>query len=291
MALDPAQMAASLSGIVENLPELLQTVQIITYVLLALFFGSIVVLGFRVYAPFWKKLLLRVGFGFLSLFSGIAISPFVPVQDNIIARMMQLDIIIGGVVSSVIFAISLFLISNGLSSVDTLRRAIERLHERLRKEQAKPKPKNKLSSPYFLAGIVLIALFLLFSAANFRGIPSMEQNILSEFGITAEDLASISDIAGDIQTSLPEGTEKITNECMDASLLLTKNTDKLGDLQEPYDNPQMKKSMEDASGETVISITSGQIEGTAIVIGITDAGSVCLATPNELCFCPLQAST
>jgi hypothetical protein len=285
IAINPAQMAGALSEVMVNLPAILDNLQIITYILLILFFGSIAVLGFRIYAPFWKRILIRIGFGFLCLFSGAAIAIYMPFHDSIIGKLIQLDLLIGGVVASIIFAISLFILSKGISSENTIKRAIEKLEERLKKEHSKPKPKNTLTGPYFLAGIVIIILLLLFSAANFRGFPSFQDSMMSAFGMTSEDFESLQNVLGSVKDlDMPEGIMEIPTECTNAYSAISRNTDAMSNLVD-YDNPTLKTNIESEAGETVIDMKSVEVEGLTIVVALTQTGKTCFASEDIFCAC------
>lgn len=285
IAINPALMAASLSEIVANLPTILQAVQIVTYIGFIFFFGFIVVLGFRIYAPFWKRMLLRIGFGALSLFSGSAIAGFMPLPDSIIVTLFQLDTILGGIVSAIVFAVSVFLITKVLSSEETIKGEIAALQEELKKEQSRHKPKNKLASPYFLSGMVLIALMLIFSAANFSGFPSFQNSIMSTFGLTQEDLESVSGVLEGVEDmDIPPELMDMPSECY--SILNTISTDPgFLDGLSGYTNQQLKTKIEQESGEAVIDMKRAEVGGNFAVVAITGNGKTCIATENDLCVC------
>jgi len=287
MAIDPAQMAASLSEIVANLPVILDTLQTVTYILLVLFFGSIAVMGFRIYAPFWKKLLVRLLFGVLSLFSGAAIAGFMPLPDNIIIKLIQLDVVVGGIVASVIFAVSLFILCKGLSSEETLKKAIERLQNALKKEQLRHRlrPKKTMSDPYFLAGVVIIVLFLLFSAFNFTGFPSFQESLMSTLGMTPDDFESLSNVLDTVKdTDLPEGIADMPGDCYELISALGRSPESMTELSD-YTNQQLKSAIEQGTGDTVVDMKHTAVEGNTVVIAITGTGKTCIATETDLCIC------
>jgi hypothetical protein len=285
MAIDPAQMAASLSEIVANLPVILDTLQTVTYVLLIFFFGSIAILGFRIYAPFWKKILIRVLFGALSLFSGVAIAGFMPLPDNILIELIQLDVLVGGVVASIIFAVSLFILCKAISSEETLKRAIEKMQNALKKEQSRPKPKNGFSNPYFLAGVVIIALFLIFSAANFTGFPSFQESLMSTMGMTPDDFESLGTVLDNVKdVEMPEGLAEMPNECYDLLSAVGRSPESMNELSD-YTNQQLKTVIEQGAGDTVVDMKHTAVEGSTVVIAITQTGKTCIATETDLCIC------
>jgi hypothetical protein len=285
IAIDPSALAASLSEIMANLPVILGWLQTITYILLVLFFGSIAVIGFRIYAPFWKKLLIRVVFGFLSLFSGAAIAGFMPLPDNILIKLVQIDLLIGGVVSSIIFAVSLYILSKALNSEDTIKRAIERLQAALKKELARPKPKSMWSSPFFLAGVVIIALFLIFSAANFRGFPSFQDSLMDTFGMTPEDFESLGDVLDNVKDmNMPEGIADMPSECLDLLSAIGRSPESMTELAD-YTNPTLKSIIESSTGQSVLDMKRTSVQGGLVIVAITSEGQTCIASETELCIC------
>jgi len=278
-------MAASLSDIVANLPLLLNALQAVTFLFLVIFFGSIAIIGFRIYMPLWKNLLLRAVFGVLSLFSGSAIAVFMPVPDNIIAKLAQIDVIIGGVVAAVFFAVSLFVLSRAISSEATLKRAIEKLQKALKKEHARPKPKNTLSNPYFLAGAVMIALFIIFSAANFTGFPSLQEDLMDAFGMTKDDFESLSGMLQNVKgMDMPQGIGDMPNECYGLLNALGNNPDSMSSLSE-YSNPQLKAKIEQETGEDVLEMKRATVDGQAAIVAVTTGGNTCIASEGDLCVC------
>lgn len=285
IALDPAQMAASLSEIVANLPAMLNALQAVTFLLLVLFFGSITIVGFRIYMPLWKNLLVRVVFGFLSLFSGSAIAGFMPVPDNLIVKLAQIDMVVGGVVAAVFFAVSLFVLSKAISSEDTIKRAIEKLQKALKKEHDRPKPKNTLSNPYFLAGAVMIALFLILSAANFTGFPSLQEEVMGAFGMTQDDFESLSGMLQNVKDmDIPQGIGDMPNECYGLLNALGNNPDSMSSLSE-YNNPQLEAKIEQETGEDVLDMKRTTVDGQTAIVAVTTGGNTCIASENELCVC------
>lgn len=285
IAIDPTTLAASLSEIVANLPVILDTLQNVTYILLVLFFGSIAIIGFRIYAPFWKKLVLRMAFGFLSLFTGAAIAGFMPLPDNIIIKLAQIDLLAGGILSSIIFAVCLYILSKALSSEDTIKKAIERLQAMLKKEQARPKPKNTWSSPFFLAGVVIVALFLIFSAANFRGFPSFQESLMEAFGLTQDDFESLSNVLDKVKDmDLPEGIAEMPNECYDLLSAMDQNPESVARLVD-YSNPTLKSAIESSTGQPVLDMKQAYVQGSIVIVAITADGMTCIASETELCIC------
>lgn len=284
MAINPAQIGASLNEIVAGLPVLLQVMQIVTMVFFVLFFGSIVMFGFRAYASFWKKLGLRLLFGIFALFSGAAIRNMLPLPDSIFVNLIQLDMILAGLISSIIFAISLFLLSRALSSEKSIKKAITRLEEKLSNERSIKRPKNPAKNIWFIAGIVIMAAFLIFSAFNYTGLPNMEDNIMGTFGITQEDLESLSDLANDPNSIISTDLD-LSSECLDALVVMSKHVNDFNSLLVDYNEPVLRAAMQAEAGEDIAMFKQGIIEGVDVVLGVAMSGTTCVGTGNEVCKC------
>jgi len=94
-----------ISGIIAFLPYL----QIFWYIMLSLFFGSIALMGYRGFLPSWLKWLTKVGIGFLCVICGLGMAALIPLMS--LLEAMQLDMLIGGIVAGIIFAVSINIIS------------------------------------------------------------------------------------------------------------------------------------------------------------------------------------
>jgi len=154
------------------------------------------------------------------------------------------------------------------------------------KEKRRERPDKPFKSPFFIAGIVLIAAIMIVAAFNFSGFPSMHENMLSTFGMTQEDLEALSSLAesaSDFQ--IPEGMAEMSDQCFDALGAVTRNTDSLASYLTPYDDATIQHRLEAGAGEAVVTMQQGEIEGSIIVLGLTSSGKNCLATDTEFCMC------
>lgn len=259
---------SSLGVLLANLPEVLSTVQIIVYVGLIFFFGSIAVMGFRTYTHWYIRLLIRIALGFLALISGIALSPFIPFFTGPIYEMLQLDLIVSGIIASIILGISLYLISFSSFNIPGIEKKISSLKNKL--EDAKSKEPTNITKGIQIGGIVLLAAFLILSIVNFRGFPSISERISSLLPEQFRDILS--------------GFEDLSNECGETAAILARHQDELTDLN-LYENEFLKQEIESKTGSSVSQMVSTVLENKTIVIAITESGKNCYATETELCIC------
>ena len=138
-------------------------------------------------------------------------------------------------------------------------------------EHEMPKMEHLISDPARLLGIGILVFVIMFSILNFRGFPSMAQNLPSLFGLSDGGLSGI--IGGD--KNLPEG-------CIGAARLALKYNPRLS----TYENDEVKSMIEDESGVSVQWMYMIDYEGTDYVLAI-DANfeNICSATLDNLCQC------
>lgn len=109
---------ASILGLLEMLPQLLNILQIIVYVILAWFFGSIALKGLRKHLIIPFRIVLSFCVGLLCLVFGVVLSGYLFFLQGSIFSLFQLDITIGGLIASFILAIAFYLISRGVERTD-----------------------------------------------------------------------------------------------------------------------------------------------------------------------------
>ncbi|MFC2143869.1 hypothetical protein ACFLQO_00700 [Candidatus Aenigmatarchaeota archaeon] len=107
-------------AMMRDLPQILNGMQIVFYIVLILGFGSIIVKGYRGYAHFAIKMLMRLGFGFVALVCGIGISGIIPAFSNnafyTIIQSMIINPFLGIIISTIVLTISLYMISHNASN-------------------------------------------------------------------------------------------------------------------------------------------------------------------------------
>lgn len=284
---DLSNLAAVAPQLLKQLPAFLQILQILSYAFFVLFFGSIIIRGFRGYLPWHIKLLGRVGFGFIALVCSVALSPFMPVND--ITRIFQLDLLMAGIVSTAALTLSLLLISHGFYNRVAIEKALERLKARLEKARVAEKDSQgktkmqRLLSPMRVVGIAIFAAFIIVSLLNFTGFPDPGQNLLSSLGLSKKD---IEDLSKYIEASYPNQSQSMPQGCV-SPLELAQNfgEDILNNRIPPYSDPVMKSLIETGSKETVLSMYQLDYEGRAFTLAVTVRQGLCSATGSEFCGC------
>jgi hypothetical protein len=269
-----------------DLPQILFGLQVILYIVLILVFGSIIVKGYRGYAHFAIKLLMRLGFGFVALVCGIAISGIIPMFSNEsmynLIQVMIINPFLGMVVSAFVLTVSIYLISHNIFNVPGIKKQIEKLQNKLKKaEEILSKPVKKLD-PIRIAGVVILIVFLIISLLNFHGFPSLGDDMFKFIGLTPDDVKDLSDymqglgIGGDV----PEG-------CASTLILIQNNLDDFiaGILPESSDQG-IRSLLESGSGTAMIDVYEVIHEGTDMFVGISsDGNNVCSATSSRFCEC------
>jgi hypothetical protein len=178
-----------------NLPEFLGIVQIIIYVAFVLFFGSIIMLGFRAYIHWILRILIRLGVGVVALIAALALAPLLPLAAIFgptlapFLPVFQADVLIGGIVSAIIIGICLYMITFELIDAKKIQRQIESLRKKLDKaRRRKPSQQVRLVR---VGGIILIVVFLIFSLVNFRGFPDPMALIAAAVGIEPDEFSDL----------------------------------------------------------------------------------------------------
>lgn len=258
---------------------LLNLVQIVFHLGMAMFFGWIIMMGWRTYTRTVVKYFLRLGFGFVALICGIGLSGFVsgsffggPLAD--ILSMMQVDIAVGGLVAAFILMVSIYLISTNIYNVGGLKKEIERLQGRLKIAEGLLKQTGRAinaKAPTMIIGVVILLVLVVFSLMNFQGYPSIANDVGSILGFTPSDIGQ------------PQGTPQ---GCVSPLTLFMGNMEKIqsGEV-EYYDNTAMKDLIEAESGHSVVSMMTIEDDGRDYIIAMTGDEHVCVATMTDFCSC------
>ena len=185
-----------ITGVLENLPEILFYIQSLTFLFLILFFGRLSITGYRSYIPAWLRLSLKPALGFISLLASFFLSSlltadlFLPGMDA-----LQIDTVGAGIATSLLLMLSMFLISRNIPNTSGVQKAIESLSSRL--ERAR-KSKNSILNPTALAGLVIILALAATSFFTFPGYPNLADKIYSEMGTTPEEIDSLLSLASNV---------------------------------------------------------------------------------------------
>lgn len=301
-----------MAGLLQNLPEIMFWAQIAIYIFLIFFFGSIAMKGYKGYLQGKLHLLLRIGSGFVCLVTGIGLSSFLPfVSENMILKISQIDLIIGGAISSIVLLVSLYIITLRFPRSAVIKKNIEALEKKLAKTKDRPPSPRKID-PFMIIGAVIIIVFLIISLMNFRGFPNMTEDMLSQLGITPEELSQMGDLLGgtggsggkveipdQLMENLPieivgdkEGKKEISIACLQAITNIgLKDISELTGTTQPYSDDTVKNMIESGSGRIVketygiyqmVSITE---KGQTVIAAFMTDDTFCMALPTEFCSC------
>lgn len=245
------------------LPQVFQYIQIIGYVVMIFFFGSIAMRGWKGWLPWYLNLLARAGVGFLCLFVGVSIGPLIAGLRSGMLAMFQLDLITVGVVSSVILSIALYLISfKSQYAVLSIRKRIHKLEKKMRGMKGAPKG----MTIYKWAGLAIIIALVVLAALNFRGFPENPAREMFQ------------------SMGLPEEIADMSPDCMSAMMAVAS----VSEIKNPplYEDEALKAAVEEASGKEVFEMYRIESEGRTIIAIKTVDESTCFATESEFCMCP-----
>lgn len=107
-------LVAFVQNFFSMLPVILQTMEIIVYVVLILFFGKIAVKGFRAKTNPAVKYLIIIFTGVLCLIASTGLSWIFSFANIDALQFFQIDTLLAGFVSSFIFALSFYFLTHGL---------------------------------------------------------------------------------------------------------------------------------------------------------------------------------
>lgn len=253
-------------------PEIMIPVHILTYVILLLFFGYISLIGYRGYLKRWQRLVLTISSGAVCLFGAIWLSPLIPFLDNLFMQVALMDVVIGGLISSVIMLAIFYIISFRFSRIRVIKKKVEKLQAELDSTRDRV-PSSMAVDPLIIVGIIIAAVFIGFSIANFTGFPTLTERLFAQTNLTFEG-------------------RPITDQSQNCIEAMASLVSIQGQIQDPqflmdhlYENEDVKSVIEGESGKTVtqmLRITEG---GREVIIALTDDEYSCLATPDELCTC------
>jgi uncharacterized membrane protein YkoI len=121
---------ASLLDIIDILPQLMLIAQTVMYFVLAWVFGSLAFRGMKKHISFLIKIIAMLGTGFVCLIVGTVLKNYILFFRGTIFESIQLDLFLGGLISSIAFAFALYMITHKEEKTDkdTL---IKKLQERV----------------------------------------------------------------------------------------------------------------------------------------------------------------
>lgn len=274
-------------AMLRDLPQILGGIQVGYYFVLVLIFGSIIMKSYQGYMHFAAKFLLRLGFGFIALVTGIAISGFIPMLTTdsfyVFIQRIMINPLIGIIISTTVLTLSLFMISHNLFNIPGLKKRIQKLGEKLKRaEEATAKAGSegiRKLEPVRIVGIVVLAAFLIFSLMNFQGFPSFGDELLSFIGLTPEDIDELGRYMEGFQSpDLPE-------DCVPIITLIQNNYDDIvSDSLPESTDVGIRSLIESGSGMSIEKVLVVSHEQRTFYIGAAQ-DNLCSATAGEFCEC------
>ena len=287
-----------LKTINDSLPVVLPLLQILVHISLAVFlFGWIVELGLVTRYPWHHRILIRLGGGFLALFCGIALSPYIVFSDTRIVQsvmeMLQFDVTVAGVLASVVIGLGIFLMSLNVYDIRGLEKEREKMRKGLEKAEKKEREQAKplFVRPSMIAGVLVIAVMIATAVMGYRSVPNMAtvaDQALLDMGLSRVSLisqmksfmaqAKVFDKLTNT-SSLPEG-------CPSLSDVMLENIDRIknGSIDYRYDE-SAKRHIEDSSNASVVMIFSADYKGKKVTMAVMSNNELCSATAEKFCEC------
>ncbi len=250
-----------ISGLLSFMPYL----NILWYIVWILFFGSIAMMGYRGFLRWYLKWPIRIGLGFVSIIAGIGLGVLIPIDGIPMASFAKM--FIGGLISGIVFAIALNIISYRMPGlIGGFENRVEHFQNKI-KALKKDGP-LKVITPTRIIGIALFCGFLIFSLINFTGFPTFENEVNSMIGdMTGMDMDDMSASCQALVNSLYSNIDVLT-----------------GSIPSPYNNPTMKAAYEQGCGESISGMYIFNSINPPIVIGQTSNQNViCLGSQTEFC--------
>jgi hypothetical protein len=292
VALDLATIVASAPQLLRDMPLIINIVQLVFYLGLAMTFGGYIMRGYGGFISGPVRLVGRLVFGFLAVVGGLGISWLLPYfSDVMIYRVMQalfLNVIIGGIISTIVLFAALRMVSHNIFNIPGIEHAIKRLED-LRKKALEVERKERTSKrqgirhPVRFGGVVVLAVFLVISLMGFTGFP----NPMEELGFSQRELNRMADQMDQINDDYGDRIgEILSDECSGVVSLLS-DQDAISGAQ-PYRNTQVQDMVEDEAGEAVQSMFIIDSVDDSFVLAVTD-NQTCIATMNTVCLCQTSA--
>ncbi|MBI4176001.1 MAG: hypothetical protein HY518_02255 [Candidatus Aenigmarchaeota archaeon] len=132
------------------------------------------------------------------------------------------------------------------------------------------------SDPLKIAGIVILAVLVVFGVFTFRGFPDFGSDVYSLIDITPSQLEGLA--------GMFSANETVAG-CVNTNLLLFQYNDAIvrGTLP-PYTNGTLQSAIENQSGFNVIRMYSVTHQSQPFILAVT-SGGVCSSTPETFCGC------
>ncbi len=286
--MDFSALLQSAPQLFRDMPLIINMVQLVFYAGFALTFGGYVMKGYRGFISGRMRLLGRLAFGTLAVMCGIGISWAFPFfSEAYIYQIMQtlfINVIIGGILATAVLFTAVRLASHNIFNVPGIDRAIENLKKL--KKNAKEVEKSDMGKkrqgirhPVRMAGVAVLAVFLVFSLAGFRGFPSP----MEELGFSQGDLENMADQMDQISGEYGDQLEgMLSPECMGAVDVLQDQASL--EQARSYSSPTLEQAVREQTGEEVSSMIMLDSGEDTYVVSMT-SNYVCISTLDSLCLC------
>ncbi len=306
---------------IEMLPQILFIAQIVTYLLLAWFLGSLAFRGMRKKIPLPIKIIAMLGIGFLCLIIGVVLGDYMFFFKGTILQTFQIDLFLGGLIGSIAVALALYMITRkekGMGGGKMIKKLQERVslleglllryrvptlredevkktaetlvpgfsakqanlkktewEVLLEKEERKAKvifgaytgevkkiehlgARGLLSDPLRIIGIGVIIFLIAFSLLNFKGFPSMMEDVASLLGMSPEQFETLT------------GSEDLPEGCVPTiRILMSQGLSVLGGENSYMDDNLRQMIEERHPGREVFMMTPTEYEGENYVLSFT----------------------
>lgn len=266
-----AGLAEQLPLLLKELPTLLLLSDVVFYVFGILFFGSIAVRGFRGYLHPAAHFGLRILLGMVSVVGGMAMTSLFSFLSSGAYGLLNLDTLAGSLLSSLILAGGLYLVSFRLIDVPSLKKRIRRMEERIKRGQAVAAEKRGWKDPVKVIGILIIAGLVGFSLLQFKGFPRPSEELLSSIGISPGDLEGLKALGG--------GTQGCA-----AALTLLQSLGNFDNLPPVTDTGQ-KSIFEREAHSRVTDMRKAFVEGEDYTVALTEGQQICYSKQSQFCDC------
>jgi hypothetical protein len=293
MAMDFSSILQSAPQMFRDLPFLLNLTQFIFYAGIAFTLGGIVMRAYKGQLSSLARLIGRTVFGFLVVVTGFGISWAIPVLTDVpiysIAQSLFINVILGSLISTAILFLAIRLVSYHIYNIRGIQSGIENLKKRLKKAREvetkeKKEGRQGIRNPVRIAGLVILAAFIIIGLSGFRGFP----NPMEEIGLDPDDLNDMADQMdtineqyGDTIADVLENPDMV-QECMGAVSLL----DDMNALEQarPYQSTAVQRMIEDYTGEPVIEMYGLDTDSGFYVFSISGT-QACISSVNVVCAC------
>lgn len=264
----------------QYLPEILSLMDIIFYFFGFLFFGWIVMMGFRGQLHFALRFAVKMVMGAVSMIAGIGIGAFFPGLNEGLFGLFNAGLLAGSLVAAIILGVAVFLITFRLVNVAALQNMIQKLQKRIRDADNVPPKKRGIRDPVKIVGIVIILGILVVSVFSFRGFPLISGSFANFIGFTPEELQAF----GNQLAEFEEEEQNLPPGCIGAFTLAQQFGAEYDTLPRSA-NATVEGWIEAGTGSPVLDMRIIAIDGQEHILGVTEDSQICSASQEQFCNC------